>query len=173
MLNLNILKSREDISPLLPVVYLFYLFSWWKDLLCLWSRWCVLLKESAKSYERLWYKFGKKSFVMEFNLPSAEPLSCIRADRTKIGQSSTNCIIAKWNNEWKNAVYRFSAKNYLLSSVFRKTRKLLWVHLVPVYSYHVQDVILAYWVSLMFLTLGQELIFNRSIYHLERKWSKL
>lgn len=104
MLNLNILKSREDISPLLPVVYLFYLFSWWKDLLCLWSRWCVLLKESAKSYERLWYKFGKKSFVMEFNLPSAEPLSCIRADRTKIGQSSTNCIIAKWNNEWKNAV---------------------------------------------------------------------
>lgn len=104
MLNLNILKSREDISPFLPVVYLFYLFSWWKDLLCLWSRWCVLLKESAKSYERLWYKFGKKSFVMEFNLPSAEPLSCIRADRTKIGQSSTNCIITKWNNEWKNAV---------------------------------------------------------------------
>ena len=104
MLNLNILKSREDISPLLPVVYLFYLFSWWKDSLCLWSRWSVLLKESAKSYERLWYKFGKKSFVMEFNLPSAEPLSCIRADRTKIGQSSTNCIITKWNNEWKNAV---------------------------------------------------------------------
>lgn len=101
MLNLNILKSREDISPLLPVVYLFYLFSWWKDSLCLWSRWSVLLKESAKSYERLWYKFGKKSFVMEFNLPSAEPLSCIRAVRTKIGQSSTNCIIAKWNNEWK------------------------------------------------------------------------
>lgn len=144
MLNLNILKSREDISPFLPVVYLFYLFSWWKDSLCLWSRWSVLLKESAKSYERLWYKFGKKSFVMEFNLPSAEPLSCIRADRTKIGQSSTNCNIAKWNN-----------KNYLLSSVFRKTRKLLWVHLVPVYSYHVQDVILAYRVSLMFLTLGQ------------------
>ena len=43
------------------------------------------------------------------------------------------------------------------------------VHLVPVYSYHVQDVILAYRVSLMFLTLGQELIFNRPIYHLERK----
>lgn len=93
MLNLNILKSREDISPLLPVVYLFYLFSWWKDSLCLWSRWSVLLKESAKSYERLWYKFGKKSFVMESNLPSAEPLSCIRADRTKIGQSSTNCTL--------------------------------------------------------------------------------
>lgn len=81
MLNLNILKSREDISPLLPVVYLFYLFSWWKDSLCLWSRWSVLLKESAKSYERLWYKFGKKK-ALSWSPTYPQQSLCLVSERT-------------------------------------------------------------------------------------------